>query len=105
MMNETLTRVLACLAGAGLGAVFFGGLWWTIQRSLTSRQPALWFIGSLLLRTCMVLTGFCFVGRGHWDRLLLCLLGFAIARAVVMRLTRPSAKNPAHRVQELRHAP
>ena len=39
------------VAGALLGAFFFGGLWWTVQKGVTSEQPALWFLGSLLLRT------------------------------------------------------
>ena len=34
-----------------LGAFFFGGLWWTVQKGVTSETPALWFLGSLLLRT------------------------------------------------------
>ena len=39
------------LAGALLGAFFFGGLWWTVQKGVASERPALWFLGSLLLRT------------------------------------------------------
>ena len=32
-MNETLALVLAWLAGGVLGAIFFGGLWWTVRKS------------------------------------------------------------------------
>ena len=38
------------LAGLVLGAIFFGGLWWTVRKGLSSQQPALWFLGSMLLR-------------------------------------------------------
>ena len=30
-MNETWILIWAGLAGAALGALFFGGLWWTIH--------------------------------------------------------------------------
>src|ERR1017187_7151605 len=68
-MNETLMLVLACAAGGGLGAVFFGGLWWTVRKGVSSKQPALWFFASLLVRMSIALAGFYFVGRGHWERL------------------------------------
>ena len=61
MTNEILTGILALLAGAGLGAFFFGGLWWTVQKGLSSKRPALLFVGSLLLRSGVVLAGFYFM--------------------------------------------
>ena len=79
-MNETLTLVLAWVAGLVLGAIFFGGLWWTVRKGVSSQRPALWFFGSLLLRMGIALAGFYFVARGDWERLLLCLLGFVMAR-------------------------
>src|ERR1035437_9828967 len=82
-MNEFLTLALALVAGLLLGAIFFGGLWWTVRKGVSSKQPALWFFGSLLLRMSIALAGFYFVGRGHWERLLLCLLGFVMARFIV----------------------
>jgi F1F0 ATPase subunit 2 len=88
-MNETLTLVLAWVAGLGLGAIFFGGLWWTIRKGISSRQPAFWFFGSLLLRMSIALAGIYFVSGGHWERLLVCLLGFVMARFIVTRLTSP----------------
>ena len=103
-MNETLMLVLACAAGAGLGAVFFGGLWWTIRKGVSSKQPALWFFASLLVRMSIALAGFYFVSGGDWKRLLLCLLGFVMARVVVMWITRPSKKNQNHPEKEERHA-
>ena len=68
------------LAGGLLGVFFFGGLWWTVQKGVTSESPAVWFLGSLLLRTGVILAGFYFVSQGHWSRLVACLLGFLIAR-------------------------
>ncbi|MDB6155747.1 MAG: hypothetical protein JWL90_4200 [Chthoniobacteraceae bacterium] len=96
-MTEPLNLVLASVAGALLGTFFFGGLWWTVRKGVSSPQPALWFVGSLLLRMSVTLAGFYFVSGAHWELLLLCLLGFIVARFVVMWLTR-IAKNssPSH---------
>lgn len=86
-MNEPLQLALVLLAGLLLGALFFGGLWWTVLKGVSARQPALWFGASLLLRTALVLAGFYFVSGADWKRLLLCLLGFIAARFIVIRLT------------------
>jgi len=104
-MRDTLTLVLAGAAGAGLGTLFFGGLWWTVRKGVSSERPALWFFGSLLLRTSIVLTGFYFVSGRQWQRLLLCLLGFAVAHRVVNWVTRPPAKTQNRQPQETGHAP
>jgi len=103
-MNETLILVLALATGVLLGAIFFGGLWWTVQKGVSSKRPALWFFGSLLLRTSIALVGFYFIARGHWERLLVCLLGFVMARLIVMRITR-AAEKPTYFAQEASHAP
>jgi len=102
-MNETLILALALVAGAGLGAVFFGGLWWTVRRGASSPRPALWFFGSALARMSIALAGFYLVGGGHLERLLACLLGFVMARMAVTWLTRvPAQRHPA---AEASHAP
>lgn len=103
-MNDLLAVVLAFLAGAGLGAIFFGGLWWTIRKGLTSERPALWFTGSMLLRTGIVLGGFYFVSDGQWQRLMICLFGFLMARVAITRLTRPAKAVPSGLAAEVDHA-
>ncbi len=104
-MNEPLAWILAGVAGAGLGVIFFGGLWWTVRKGMASAQPALWFFGSLLIRMGLVLAGFYFVGAGQWERLLACLFGFVATRLIIMRLTRSQAITPAHRQKENTDAP
>jgi F1F0 ATPase subunit 2 len=104
-MNEVLTAVLVWVAGAVLGAIFFGGLWWTVRKCVSSQQPARWFLASLLLRMSLTLAGFYLVSGGHWERLLLCLLGFVMARLLVTRLIRPSGENQTRETQEVGHAP
>ncbi|HAX21950.1 MAG TPA: ATP synthase subunit I [Hydrogenophaga sp.] len=80
----------ALLAGGVLGAVFFGGLWWTVRHAASSPTPARWFLGSMVLRTAFVLAGFYAVGAGQPALMGLCLLGFLLARAIVLRATKPA---------------
>ena len=87
-MSETLTLILTLFAGVLLGAIFFGGLWWTIRRIVSSKQPTLLFFFSLLLRMGITLAGFYFLARGDWRRVLACLVGFMLARILVTWLTR-----------------
>jgi F1F0 ATPase subunit 2 len=105
MMNDTLMLVLVWLTGICLGAIFFGGLWWTIRRAISSKQPALWFFGSLLLRMSITLAGFFLAGRGHWERFMVCLLGFVMARLAVTWMTRLPRTGAIRPAQEARHAP
>jgi F1F0 ATPase subunit 2 len=95
---------LALAGGVLLGATFFGGLWWTVRRGISSKQPALLFLGSVLLRTGMALAGFYLIARGDWERLLASLLGFIMARLFATRLARAAGK-PTHLEQAASHAP
>ena len=104
-MNNVLFLVLALVAGLVLGAVFFGGLWWTVRKGVSGKSRALWFPVSMLLRMSIVLVGFYFVGQGDWQRLVTCLLGFIIARIIVMRLTRTPIEHGNSQVKEVNHAP
>ncbi len=104
-MSEAVTLVLSVAAGTLLGAVFFGGLWWTIRKSLSAERPALWLLGSLLLRISIVLAGFHVVSGAQWDRLLACLTGFVIARIVVTRLAGRRAGSGNALGKEIGHAP
>jgi len=87
-MNEPLSLVFALIAGMLFGAIFFGGLWWTVRKGVSAKQPALWFMASMVLRTGIVVTGFYFVLGDDWRKLLAGLFGFIVARSVVIRLTR-----------------
>jgi F1F0 ATPase subunit 2 len=79
-MRDVFQIAWPFMAGIVLGAMFFGGLWWTVRRGLMSPCPALWFTTSLFLRMGITLTGFYFVAGADWRRLLLCLSGFVVAR-------------------------
>ncbi|OYY60679.1 MAG: ATP synthase subunit I [Burkholderiales bacterium 28-67-8] len=86
--SEPGILALALLAGGALGAMFFGGLWWTVLRGASSATPARY--------------------GGQADRLVLCLVGFVIVRMIVTRLTKPRASRqalPTRPAKEARHAP
>ncbi|PLY39603.1 ATP synthase subunit I [Janthinobacterium sp. ROICE36] len=96
---QALTLSLAWLAGTALGTLFYGGLWWTVRAITGAARGALYLFGSLLLRMGVSALGFYLVAGGQWQRMLVCLLGFLMARAAVLYLSAASAR------KEGRHAP
>lgn len=93
MVNETTAGLLSLFAGAALGLLFYGGLWWTVLKGLRAgSNPAIWFLGSEVLRAGITLTGFYLVASGDLKRLLFCFGGFLIGRVIVTRFTRPPKK-------------
>ena len=86
-MNETGMILITLIMGILLGLFFFGGLWWTTKKGLLSKTPALWFLTSLFVRIGIVIIAFYYLSRGHWERALICLIGFIIARTIIMRIT------------------
>lgn len=103
-MSELSILTTQLAAGAMLGVFFFGGLWITVKRALSSDRPALIFLGSLALRTCIVMLGFYYVSGRHWQGFLACISGFMIVRLISTRLKLPVDK-PATLSKETGHAP
>lgn len=75
------TGVLA--AGAAVGALYFGGLWWTVRRAVGSRRPGVLVLASYWLRTAAAMGLFYIIMEGDWLRLLVCLAGFLLVRQVL----------------------
>jgi F1F0 ATPase subunit 2 len=88
MTNETVNMLLVFIAGLMLGTMFFGGLWFTVKKAVTTRIPALWIFSSFFLRISISLVGFYFVSAGNWKRLLICVAGFIVARTLVIHFTK-----------------
>lgn len=96
-MSELWVLAFAALAGAGLGLLFFGGLWYTIQQLPHSRRPALLLLGSFVLRLSLTLFGFYLILGGTAaavDRLLAALLGFLLVRLLLTRRLRRAGNSP-----------
>lgn len=105
-ISDAPMAILSVLAGMALGAIFFGGLWWTVRRALGSPQPALLILASMVGRTGLVVAGFYFASGGEWQRLLLCLAGFILARFVVIRaLPKADVSGHASLAKASHHAP
>lgn len=84
-MPETVYSLLAFVGGLLLGGFFYGSLRWTVRRGLVSSRPAAWFFISYLVRMAVALAGFYTISAGSSPRLIACLIGFVIARFLVMR--------------------
>jgi len=91
-MNDFMT-IVAPMIGFFLGFIFFGGLWFTVKKAIQFKRPALWFLGSFIIRTGITLLGFYYVAQGEWYHLLICLIGFIVGRYIVMRITKSKDVN------------
>lgn len=87
-MADFMRLLMIFSIGIALGVVFFGGLWWTVLNGIHSKRPGLLFSISLILRTGITLTGLIMISKGSFERLAACLMGFFLARWVVLRYTR-----------------
>ena len=88
-MNDLTGMMLAVGAGLALGALYFGGLWLTLQRLPDSPRPALLIGGSYILRLAVTLGGLYLVMGDSWQRAAACLVGFTVTRIVMARVWRP----------------
>ena len=84
-LPQALHLLWAAAMGGALGAVYFGGLWWTTRRALASTSPALWVAGSALARTAVVVWVLFALFRNDWQALLSALAGFTVVRWAVTR--------------------
>jgi len=87
-MSDIGLLIRALTAGLALGAVFFGGLWWTVSHALTTTVPGVWFGLSALLRMAVTIIGLYYFARLGLPSLIACLCGLLLARGAVSRLTR-----------------
>ena len=91
MMNNELYIVNAAFlsgafaAGLVLGSFYFIALWRTVKRLPDTQRPLRVMLGSVVVRMAVVLPGFYFVMSGHWERLVMALIGFILARKLLTR--------------------
>jgi F1F0 ATPase subunit 2 len=86
-MSDLLMLAVDLTGGLLLGAIFYGGLWWTVRR-FAARAAGLLLVLSFLVRANIVLAGFYAVVRTSWYGAAACFAGFLIARIAVTRFTR-----------------
>ncbi|RJP16058.1 MAG: ATP synthase subunit I [Candidatus Abyssobacteria bacterium SURF_5] len=76
---------LALPAGMLLGLFYFGLLWITVRSLASARAPALHLAVSFVIRGSVCMLGFYLIMQGHWERLLIALLGFVLMRKILVR--------------------
>ena len=103
MINESVYLVFAFIGGLALGILFFGVLWLTVKKAVTAKIPALWIFGSFFIRTGIILVGFYFISSGNLKRLVVCLVGFMIARFLVIHFTRSVDERQSPLNKEVNH--
>ncbi len=100
-MNEIINMLPSLVAGAVLGIIFFGGLWLTIKKALHSKKVALLFVVSFILRMTIVLLGLYYASQNSWQKMLVCLAGFLIARTFIIRITQKDNHSKVELIKEV----
>jgi len=89
-MLDILPLIIAFMVGIGIGAFYFGGLFWTVRRIPEWRRPGIWVTASYFIRTAITVFAFYLIMGGQWQRLLASLLGFVMIRMILVRRLKPA---------------
>ncbi|MDR8393259.1 ATP synthase subunit I [Aliifodinibius sp. S!AR15-10] len=84
-MSDIILLVMALAGGGLMGGFYFSGLWWTVQKMTSSRNPYRLMLLSFLVRSLAVMAGFYLLLLPGWPALATGVLGFVVVRAVVIR--------------------
>ncbi len=87
--TELAWVALSLVVGLAVGVAYFRALWWTIERLPRARRPALLLLGSSLARIAPAVAAFWLISGGQWQRLVACVLGFVVARVIMVHVYRP----------------
>lgn len=75
----------AFLIGIAMGFIFFGGLYFTVQRIATLKHPEFFMLLSLLIRLGILLGGFFVIKDGGIKNLLTAMAGVLVARFILIK--------------------
>ncbi len=84
-MSEPVRLLIPFITGVLLGILYFTGLWITVRRLPDRGRPFASIFWSFLARASLVVIGFYVVMNGRWEQLVSTLLGFIIAREILIR--------------------
>lgn len=97
MANNILPAIAAFPAGFLLGIFYFYSLWITVRQLPSTQLPVRLFVGSFLGRTVIAVLGFYIIMSGHWERALVSIFGFLLARGMLIHRwgpKQPSLSSP-----------
>ncbi len=90
--------VIAFLGGITLGVLFFGGLYFSVDKLTTVKYPALMMLGSTVLRMFVLLGGVYLLMSGDVKNAAASLVGIVLAKFTMIYLVRK--KRPGRTVKE-----
>jgi F1F0 ATPase subunit 2 len=79
-MNDLSLFMVPLLAGIATSLFYFGGLWWTVQQLPRAKNPGILVLFSFILRMSVTLFVFYVTAAGRWERILVTVAAFLIAR-------------------------
>ena len=89
--------ILGFLGGVVLGFVFFGGLYWSVNKLPTVKHPGLLMVVSMLVRMAILLTGLYFLMAGEIKNLLAAVVGVMLVKFVMIARVRQKPPAPTER--------
>ncbi|GAB6191615.1 N-ATPase subunit AtpR [Desulfocastanea catecholica] len=84
-MDDTIVLTAVFIGGVLTGITNYLGLWLTVKKVADSRRPTLLVLSSMLLRIAACMAVFYLLIDSRWERLVLVLAGFYLARILACR--------------------
>lgn len=85
MFHAIITYILTLILGFALGIFYFGSLWITVRELPTTGLPIRLVVGSYIGRLIIAGFGFYLIMDGHWERGIIAIAGFILARTYLVR--------------------
>jgi F1F0 ATPase subunit 2 len=84
-MFQTTHYLSVFALGMALGALYFAGLWHTVNRLPDAGEPLRLLLLSFLIRASVAVAGLGLAMDGRPDRLIAALVGFIVMREILVR--------------------
>jgi F1F0 ATPase subunit 2 len=92
-MNAILYLLIALPLGFLLGIFYFANLWLTVRQIPTTPWPFRLILLSFMSRITITILGLYLIMDGNWERVLIALLGFLLARSILMYYWQPKQQS------------
>ena len=79
--------------GVILGVIFFGGLYWTVQKLTKVKHPSVLMTCSLLFRMAVLLSVLFYVSKSGYKGILYALLGMFLVRVIMTLIIKKQVVN------------